>query len=289
MMNRILSSLSQVMLPMLRRILGSSWFDYIVPWAKPSTITESEEVSNKNKFKLSELENRIKHANLNELKAGLARLTTLMEIEVERRRSVDTRLSTIVGLASIAATIAMGFFVAQAAGTVNFPETLGRTLLNSIGFYLILQLCVAIYWAVSGQSRHGYEIDTVEDILRQPFETEEAEIRERIISWVKQLQYNERSVNNKVTAMAVAHQAAKNFALGLLVFSAFAMLMPQKKVEDQISEALKSNVHLREILQGPPGPAGPRGEIGPVGPTGAKGPKGDAGPSGSATTSKPRE
>lgn len=260
-----------------QRILGSTWFDFILPWANPFTDEEKDGERQRTAAVLEATNDRIRHANCEALKSIMTEMTALMEVEAERRRSVDTRLATIVGLASVAATVATGMIVAQAAGTLNLSNFYGRWALSASAFYIIMQLCDAIYWAVRGQARHGYRIDTVSDILPEPLMSEEELLRKRIITWVGQYHFNQNSINSKVTAMAVAHQAAKNFAGGLIVLSILAVFtMALNPTTAPVFEQLRGDAKLRDLLRGPAGPEGAPGQPGPVGPVGATGPKGDA-------------
>src|ERR1700685_4320148 len=120
-----------------QRILGSTWFDFVVPWASPSTEEEKDGEQRRTAAELAATNDRIRHANCEALKSFMTEITALMEVEAERRRSVDTRLATIVGLASVAATVATGMIVAQAVGTLNVSNIYGRWALSASAFYII--------------------------------------------------------------------------------------------------------------------------------------------------------
>jgi len=261
-----------------QHILGSTWFDFIIPWASPFAREETDSEQQRKADELAALSDGIRHANCETLKSLMTEMTALMEVDAERRRSVDTRLATIVGLASVAATIATGIIVAQAVGTLNLSNLYARWVLSTLALYITLQLCDAIYWAVQGQARHGYAIDTVGDILPMPLVSEEELLRKRIITWGEQLQFNQNSINSKVTAMAVAHQAAKNFVGGLILLSLVAMFtMALSPTNQSALEQLRADAKFRELLRGPTGSQGPEGQAGPPGPMGPAGPKGDPG------------
>jgi hypothetical protein len=269
------------------RILRSKRFwkllDCVVPWAKPLTQEQKDAEAKQTTDECTATENQIKHANREALTQALTDLASLIENDAERRRSVDTRLSTMVGLASIAATVVTGIIIAQAAGTLKVSSGYARWTLGALAFYLTLQLCDAIYWAIRGQSRQGYKIDTVLDVLPQPLIPEEDRLRQRMFVLVGQLHFNRESINKKVTAMAIAHRAATNFAVGLLALSVVGMfMMSLEPTEPPVVEALGTDATLRDLVRGPVGPAGPVGSQGPIGQTGATGPRGDVGPPGPA-------
>ncbi len=262
-----------------QRILGSTWFDFLIPWDKPFTPQEADAERQRKTNELAVIKDRIQHVDCETLKQLMTEIAALMELETERRRSVDTRLATIVGLSSVAATVATGVIIAQAAGTLHVVNIYARWALSAMALYIITQLCDAIYWAVQGQALHGYRTDTVDDIVPKPPVTAEEQLRQRIITWVEQIHFNQNSINSKVTAMAVAHQATKNFVSGLVVLSIVATLtMALSGTTAPPVEQIQTDATLRGLLRGPAGPTGPQGQTGPVGPIGPAGPKGDAAP-----------
>ncbi len=251
--------------------IGSRWLDIVIPWAKILAPEKTDEIRIGNENLILMARERIKHASCKSLKDSLENIHLLSEEEEDRRRSVDARLSTIVGLSSIAATIATGIIVAQAGGPLKISNISGRFVLSAVALYLIVQLCDAIYWAIRGQSRLDYKVNKIEAFLPQEDISEEEQLRCRIIKKIEHLQFNQESTSKKVTAMAVAHQAAKNFACGILVLSIIGMLLVSREpAVSPLLEALRTNAELRDQLKGPPGPDGP------IGPAGKQGPKGDA-------------
>jgi len=262
-----------------RHVLGSTWFDVIVPWESPIVQEEADPECLRKTQEREATKDRIQRANVDALKASVNELAALEELEAERRRGVDTRLATIVGLASVAATIATGLIVAQASGSLRIPNSSGRWALSGLAFYIVIQLCDAIYWAVRGQERKDYQSDAVEDALPKPTASEEERLRQRIISLVAQLHFNQNGINCKVTAMAVAHRATKNFVCALVVLSLVAMFtIGVTPMTVPVLEQLQTNAQVRDMLRGPAGPQGPQGQMGPAGSIGPRGPKGEAAP-----------
>ncbi len=198
-----------------------------------------------------------------DLTTYLASVQELLHREQERRQGVDGRLTTIVGLSSIAGTIVIG--------TIITP----RPLRGAVGllvilalFYLVLQLCSAIIGAVIGLGRRGYRASMAEDVLPAG-EAQTVHLRRQIRSCVATLA-DHRSLNNgKVTMMAVAHRAMLNFLGGLLLLALFGIVQAVTiKPTDELVHRLREDHELRELLRGPVGHPGPRGEAGPPGPPG---------------------
>ncbi|WP_313912718.1 collagen-like protein [Tahibacter sp.] len=247
--------------------------DFIVPFAYSGKNDVDEEKRRRDQ-ELKVVEERIKHAEPEALEHVVAGLVGLLNADEGRRGNVDSRLSTMVGLASIAGTVVIGLIVSQAAGTLKLAGV-GRWVVGAAALYLVLQLCVAIVWALIGQARRGYYSDTVKDFLPRLEGSKETWLRERIVTLLRTLQHNVTVTNIKVTAMAVAHRAAMNF-VGALFFLAAAstFLVPPASSDTALLQSLESNAKLRELLRGPPGSQGPAGPAGSQGPQGAPGPRG---------------
>lgn len=255
-----------------KRLLGSSFCDVFVPWA----VVESEGQKNRRAeiedVELTDTKSKIANAEDDVLKALLEDYESILESNEDRQRSVDSRLSTIVGLSSIAATITTGVIIAQAAGTVNLPPGIWRWGLSIVALYLVVQLCDAIHWAIRGQERQSYLGHSIQGILPEPGITAQDYHRARILNTVKRIHVNRASVNVKVTAMAVAHRAAKNFIAGLLVLSLTGMvMMGNEHKAPSVVDSLRVDHELRELLTGPAGPPGIPGIQGPPGQDGKTG------------------
>lgn len=249
-----------------RRFLGSHACDVFVPWAALESEEQKKKRADHECAELLDINSKIASAENDVLEALLEDCESILDSNEDRQRSVDSRLSTIVGLSSIAATLTSGVIIAQAAGTVNLPFGIWRWVLNAVAFYLVVQLCDAIHWAIRGQERQSYLGNSVQEVLPELGVKAQDYIRKRILNTVKRIHVNRAAVDAKVTAMAVSHRAAKNFVAGLLVLSLIGMFM--MRVEHKtpsVLDSLRADHELRELLTGPTGPAGSPGIQGPAG------------------------
>jgi hypothetical protein len=195
----------------------------------------------------------------------------LLESEKSRRESVEARLTTMMGLASIAGSIVFGSILALATGTLRAPSASLRWFIVIVAVYLTVQIASGTLAAVRGLSRRGYLSERGSEVL--PFNEErDAYFRRRIACTFTILLDHRDQNNRKVTQMAVAHQALTNFVWGLLLLALLGGVYGIRvRPSDDLVETLKKNHELQEMLRGPqgqPGIAGPRGEPGPVGPKG---------------------
>lgn len=252
--------------------------DCLFPWAPPLTEEKVRTRNEKKQAELADVEARLSAADLPTLTTTLERVQTLLNDDDERRKGVDTRLGTIVGLTSIAATLATGLIIAQAAGSIRLPSGPLVWAIPWLALYLVAQLCMAIGWAIMGQSRSSYLRSVPLDLILKPDTKEDDWLRLRVKSIVEQLQVNQEEVDRKVTKMAIAHRAILNFVWGLAILSVIGVFTASGAPDEApLVQAIRANADLRALLRGPEGKPGQAGPPGPQGKPGAPGPRGDSG------------
>lgn len=264
---------------MTLRELGEWLSDRIYPRAYPMSSERRQQENTKIERDLQECEARVAALPNDEepLKTVVADFMGVIADERERRASVEARLTTIVGLASIAGTLLVSGLVAEAAGTLQPLVPQARWIIALGSFYLILQVSCAILAAVRGLQRRGYSATVGTDLLPPLGVSKVDHLRAHVSDLVGMLE-NHRSVNEgKVTAMAVAHSALTNFMFGMMVLGALATYFGITAPTTDVLKTLRQDHHLFEELRGPAGPVGPSGPAGPPGSVGPAGPKGDAG------------
>lgn len=154
-----------------------------------------------------------------QLKQYATEVDKLLEREQSRKQSVEGRLTSIIGLTSIAATIVLSGLVSLAAGTLPAPPK-PTTLLFAIGsLYLVLQLFVALFAAVNGLSRAVHLEDTAADLFEAQKSAPGVRLRREIARKLGQVRDYRRNGDAKVDQMAVAHRAVKNFLVALLLLA----------------------------------------------------------------------
>lgn len=249
------------MKPILRKI----WW-YIVnrafPWPQPHSREDIERDRARRAKEKAECEERIAALpdDENAVAGPLAECSKLLDEEEARRLSVDGRLTSILGLCSIAATIVFGGILALAAGTLRLQATWMRYLMAFGALYLTTQLCAALLAAVRGLSRKGYLAATATDILPSSGERRPVLLRRRIDECLNMFWDHQEINNQKVTEMAVAHRAMKNFLWALLLIAALgAVYGAVARYEDPLVERVKKDRELQELLRGPQGLQGPPG------------------------------
>ncbi len=200
----------------------------------------------------------------------------LLRREQEVRQSIEARLTSTMGLTTIAGTIAVGGILALASGTQHI--TIAQRIIVSLGgLYLVSQVCWVIRFSVGGLERRGHIESNASDVLPLPSEPRPAYLRRQISDCAESLA-DFRSVRKKrVEQMALAHCAIKNFLWGLVSFAVLGTIfaITTTNTADDLTQTLKKNRELYEQLRGPqgpkgdPGPPGPKGDPGPPSATGA--------------------
>lgn len=256
----------------LRAVLGSKWLDWILPWFSPLTEeAQSSEMSMRDE-QVRELQARLDNADVRQLKEVLAGIDTLIGAENERRKDVDSRLSVIVGLSSVTATLTVGLIIAQASGALEVSVEWIAVTVAVLSFYLVVQLCFAILWAIHGQSRANYWEECVASLARAHRVAERVWLQRRILRKVDQLFANKQQVNVKVTAMAVAHRATQNFLSGLILLGVIGLagaLLTKNAAPDTHENCIYwqyyAPVHWPDVLEDNPIGSGASGPPEPLG------------------------
>ena len=202
-------------------------FNELTDWILPrlggseQEVQESEAAKARMEEKYVDVAVRRLPSDVEGLKAYLGEAEKLLEKEQSRRQSVEARLTSIVGLMSIAATVVLSGILAMATGTMPMQTLVIKCVLVLGSLYLTLQLYVALSQAVKGLSRQAGFVETGLDLFPRERGEESHFLRSRIRQKLSHLAASRISTNAKVGRMAVAQVALRNFLAGLL-FLAFA-------------------------------------------------------------------
>lgn len=192
----------------------------------------------------------------------------LLDEAEDTRRSVETRLTTIIGLSSIAGTIVFGGTLATVTGTLQVSSFLLRLFMSVGALYLVVQIGLAVRASLRGLERRGYIAAQASEVVPSTGETRSAYLRRQISLSIRRLADVRSHNNDKVSQMALAHCAMRNFVTGLMLLAAIGtgFAIPMKNPTDNLIQTLEQNKALYEMLRGPEGPKGDPGPTGPAGP-----------------------
>jgi hypothetical protein len=187
-----------------------------------------------------------------------------LENEKNRKEGVEARLTSIMGLSSIAGTVAFGGFFLGANGISHVQPRAIRMLLLAIGWFLTLQIGAALLAAVRGLSRRPYEHLELSDLVPGVGESNTAFLRRKTEKTLEVLCDHEAQNNEKITRMAIAHLAMRNFVWGLLAFALVAGIAATRSADNfELMSVLKQEHDAAELLRGAQGPqvvAGPKSD-----------------------------
>jgi len=239
---------------------GYSLLDYVFPMAEPLSKEDQERAAQR----LRTDKARIPRAG-RPLVDCLNACQGLLDKEDNRKQGIEARLTSVLGLSSIAGTVAFGGFFLGSSGMSRVQSATLRWSISAVGCYLILQICAAILAAVQGLSRRPYSSLTLSDLVARPGESRDAWLHRKAQSILEVLSDHDTQNNQKLTKMAVAHCAMRNFVCGLLVFTSLAAISAARVNGDELVDRLKKDHDLNELLRGPQGPRGipgPKGDPG---------------------------
>src|SRR5690348_14399865 len=142
------------------KISDAAWFlvDCVFPIAQPLSEAEAAEQALQEQNELNDARARIgafpPAPDL--VREYLEDSIGLLDEDQDRRQSVESRRTSIMGLSSIAGTVVFGGIIAQATGTIKSPSSTFKWGMALAALYLTLQLCSAILAAVLGLSRRTF-------------------------------------------------------------------------------------------------------------------------------------
>lgn len=234
--------------------------DWFYPTVEPLSSEEGDREQRRQREQLQLVET---HTNPEALAKGYAELC---EEESERLKSVEARLGGVLGLASITSSLLIGGIFAVLNGGLSDSSRVIRVFACVTLLYLSLQIVSSTLAAIQGLRRASWIGVTIDNYISSPTAGPSEQHRQTALRNCKRLLQMEENINQKVTQMAVAHTAIRNFASAsvlIAVLGCAAVFMQQPG--SAAAKAIRTNPDLQKLLQGPPGPEGPPGPKGDPG------------------------
>ena len=135
--------------------------------------------------------------------------------EDSRRTSIDARLGTTLGLASVAAAITWGALSARATAASS-PDWV-TTACSALTFYVVVQAVAAILASIRGLERRGYLELASEDVLPKLTESAGDHTKRRIQTCLECVSDHRSQNAAKLNQMALAQCAMRNLSIGILL------------------------------------------------------------------------
>ena len=161
--------------------------------------------------------------DLDTLRESLSASSRLVTEENARKSSIESRLLSLAGLASIAATVVLGTLFTLASEKTSTLAPAVRLFLAMGCLYLSLQLVAALIASVRGLQATGYSALIPLDLVPRHSSTLDY-YRQLIGDQLEQVSLNRVITNEKLDQLAVAHCALRNFLWGLLTLALLAAL-----------------------------------------------------------------
>jgi hypothetical protein len=208
-----------------------------------------------------------------------------LDEERQRMQGVEGRLSGVLGLTSVAATVTLAVLTSQAVQDAGRTRSWLSILVLLTMVYATVQLLRAVFAAVKGLTRRGYTKLPLTMRLPAPGADPRDHLIRVLETGVRQVGELQEANNSKVSQMALAHRALENFLGGVLTLVLLLTVRALSvgggpSVEERVIRELRARPELIELLRGPAGPRGRQGDPGPPGDPGPQGPAGSPGPRG---------
>lgn len=230
--------------------------DWIIPYAEPLSASDVAQQREREAKALG------KAAETPEPAALAEAYDTVLGEDGERLKSVEGRLGSLLGLTSLTATLLFSGILAIANGTLGEANYIVRSAAVLCIFYLSAQIVVSTLAAVRGLSRTAWLRQGVEDLMPATGDQVEAN-RLKAQNACKRYFVSDHAINFKVTQMAVAHTAVRNFAVGSALFAALGLCIVLTQTrESALSKTIQKDTRLQQLLRGSPGVPGPQGPAG---------------------------
>lgn len=260
--------------------------DRIFPVLEERTPEQTQRDQALRERKLTEAKTRVQAITDEALAdVSLVECRKLLDADIVRRTAVETRLSSIVGLTSVAAALTLGILTSQLGNSFKIPSSCWLKVTSVLVLYIVLQLVAALLAALQGLSRRAGSAQDTDDALPTTNETKLAHRRRQLLACLECIDDHDDGTRDKISSMAVAHEAMKNFFFGVLglafVLTVAALFAPDGgDVTRKLIIKVRSDPELIELLRGPQGATGQTGAMGPPGIPGPPGKMGPVGPSG---------
>lgn len=168
------------------------------------------------------------------LRSTLELIDRRLAHETERRKTIDSRLSALMGIVAVSATLVLNAF------TESNPAWI-----QGIALYIIVQAASVSHATIQGMSRMYVDEPDLADEIPRGHDEYELLITKKL----KLLEQHRKNNNVRVTRMVIAHTGMRNFILGAVVL---ALSLVYHSVGSGVPEGLPEH-------PGQPAPRGPEG------------------------------
>ncbi len=209
-------------------IKPDSLIDRIYPRVTPLPAEEQNLCNQRERKRLADDRHRVSSLSgrsVGEIETAVKACEKLLDREVAIKQAVEARLSTILGLSTVASAISIVVLSTTIADKKSKLSELMIVVALAFGFYVILQFMCAIRAAIGGLERRGYIALTPGDCIPNIGERLDSALCRHADALVESLHSHRNQNNYKTTQMAVAHVALRNVTGSVLLMVALAFML----------------------------------------------------------------
>jgi len=137
--------------------------------------------------------------------------------EIDRVRTVETKLLGISGLSPVAMAVIVAGFTALTNRSIQAFTRISVLLVGILAGYVSLQFLRAILAAITGLKRRSFYAVSLKDLYPRPDEEKQSYLTRNCSELAEVIRENRAEIDFKVTWLDVAHIAIRNAVIGLLL------------------------------------------------------------------------
>lgn len=232
----------------------TSMIDWVWPIVTPKSLGKKQEQETKDTERkeadLKAIDNLLEHSIETTKKAHEAVLGMLNK-EMERVQTAENKLATLFVLSTISASLVLSVNGLASEGT--------HWLILLVTFYCFMQLVRILLATLSGLKRRAYSALNIANIAPSWTDTDTKHLVQIVRTETKNIHEYQQAGNEKITALAIAYTAFRNYLCGLaLLFLVSILFSPEQETLEiktqKIIYELQRHPHILESLRSPPSP-----------------------------------
>ena len=252
MSNHLFTTVLQKIAPFLQKINPVT--DWVWPMVPPKTqhqkdVQEEREAQREN-ADLTAIDNLLEHS-FDATKKAHKDVLNRLDKEEDRVKTAENKLATLFAMSAISAGLVLSVNGLASSGA--------HGLIPLLTFYCLMQLICVLFTILNGLKRRSYTMLSIAELAPSWTDTDVNHLVPVVRSATNNVHEYHKAGNDKITALAIAHAAFRNYLCGLTLLFVFSIFLSTEEETleiktQKIIHELQRHPHVLEILRSPPRP-----------------------------------